>query len=230
MVLSAPFWYWMVAWLSVGTASKASPTMIRAPSCTCTVASLGLFSQAIALIQPCSMAPVESPGARLNVCQSLSLLVLDGCAASAAAPTAQCIATAVTHSRAWMHTQHFAHGARIGRRWRQPWRSCSRKLGRWWLGLACIAVWFNIAPALRIHPVRCTSPESTVRVACLGQHIFKLFLQRSASMPDATCLFIDGAVLCQHNPTAAVRHATGAHIRHSIHTLRCIATKKSSCW
>ena len=135
--------------------------------------------------------------------------MLDGCAASAAAPTAQCITSILLT----VLESGGGGGSRGG---------CSRKLGRRWLGLACIAVWFNIAPALRIHPVRCTPPESTVRVACLGQHIFKLFLQRSASMPDATCLFIDGAVLCQHNPTAAVRHATGAHIRHSIHTLRVL--------
>ena len=104
-----------------------------------------------ALMEPLPSAP-DSTSARVSACLCLMAVL----------PTAQCVATAATHSRAWLHPQHIAH-------------SCGR--------------WLASPPGSTSHPPY-ESILCVARVNCSGRNIFKLFLQRSASMPDATCMFI----------------------------------------
>ena len=133
----------MLAWPEL--ACKIDKFMVLSASfCTCTVhpwtfplaiaLSLALWPpvecitpvtrrQLQALMEPLPSAP-DSTSARVSACFCLMAVL----------PTAQCIATAATHSRAWLHPQHIAH-------------SC----GRW------LASPPDITPALRVHPVRCPS-------------------------------------------------------------------------
>ena len=121
-----------------------------------------------------------------------------------------------------MHNQHFAHGARIGRRWRQPWR-LFEEAGPEVAGL-------GLHRRLVQHRTRLANPSCALhsaRVNCSGRVFGSTYIQAvsTAFGHHARCDLLVHRLSCpgcQHNPTAAVRHATGAHIRHSIHTLRVL--------
>jgi hypothetical protein len=63
--------------------------------------------------------------------------------------------------------------------------------------LACIAAWFNIAPALRIHPVPCIPPESTVRIKRSGQHTL-------ASAQDTEAFSVNGSLFSRKKDTTGI--------------------------
>lgn len=101
--------------------------------------------------------------------------------------------------------QSQTHTAGIGRRWRQSWRSCSRRLGRWWLGLH---------RRLVQHRTRLANPSCALhsaRVNCSGRVLGSTFFKLSTpfgqhARRDLSC---PG---CQHNPAAALWLLAGSQL------------------